>query len=214
MKNFRKITVITFSILILNIANSFSQNYNTFNVKIHKQSSIDIEGTSNVNSFVFQQQGPFIQNPIQVSFADNPKKELVKPVSIPIEVKNFDCDNKLMKSDFFNTLNIEKYPILTITVTNVELPSNFNLTANSTSVGNVRVLINLAGSKSEYKIPFFTTSKGDKIIIFGEKNVNFTDFNLTPPSKLFGAIKVHNNLLIKVNLVVSYTNVESDMVEK
>jgi hypothetical protein len=210
MKNFRKITSVTLSILLLNIANSFSQNYNTFNVKIHKQSSIDIEGTSNVNSFVFHQQGPFVQYPIQVSFAGNPKKELVKPVSIPIEVKNFDCENKLMKSDFFNTLNIEKYPILTITVTKVELPPNFNVNSNYTSTGSVRVSIHLAGAISEYKIPFFTTTKGDKIIIFGEKNVNFSDFNLTPPSKLFGAIKVHNNLLIKVNLVVSYSDVEQE----
>ncbi|MEI6347971.1 MAG: hypothetical protein WCP69_08505 [Bacteroidota bacterium] len=199
-----KVFIAMCSIILMILTNSFSQNCKSFNIDIDPQSSISINGTSNVNSFLFEQKGVLVNNPISISFTDSPKYDLVKPITLPIEVKRFECDNKLMKTDFFKTLNVDNYPFLDITMTNLELPANFNLKSKTTN-GSVRVSIKLAGVVCKYKVPFIIAAKNEKLVIFGEKVVSFSDFNLEPPSKLLGIVKVDNNLRININLIVRYT---------
>lgn len=192
-------------LLILALDHSEVQGVGIYAVKIEENSCIGIKGTSNVNTFMFMQKGPFINDQINVAFSEDGKHDILKPISMPIEIKKFDCDNKLMKRDFFNTLNADLYPYLTITISKIDLEHNALVKENSTLRGNVHVSIKLAGVLCDYSIPFLVLAKKNKLIIVGEKKLAFSDFNLSPPTKFFGAIQVENDLMISVNLMVSYT---------
>jgi hypothetical protein len=203
-----KSTCFIFLILfILFVDQSVVQSANSYVAKIDENSHISIKGRSNVNTFVFEQKGPFMSDQINVSFTDDGKHDILKPISMPIEIKKFDCDNKLMKRDFFKTLNADLYPYLTITISKIELQNNALVKENSTVRGNVHVSIKLAGVLCDYSIPFFMMAKKNKLMIVGEKKLAFSDFNLSPPAKFFGAIQVDNDLEISVNLMVSYTHI-------
>ena len=189
-----------------NVPFLLSQNKSSFRVVIESQSKITINGTSNVNTFAFTQQGSLVKNPVHVSFTDSLLNDLLNPVCIQIEVEKFDCDNPLMKDDFFIALRSDVFPYLKITCSSIELSDDFDINAKQSS-GFVYVCIFLAGNTCNYKVPFVLAHKNNKLIIFGKKEVRFSDFKLTPPSKLFGAIQVDEVLKININLVVSYTQI-------
>lgn len=201
----KSIYFVSLVLLILGFGQSEVQSANTYVAKIEENSHISIKGTSNVNTFVFEQKGPFMSDQINVSFTDDGKHDILEPISMPIEIKKFDCDNKLMKRDFFNTLNADLYPYLTITISKIELQNNALVKENSTVRGNVHVSIKLAGVFCDYSIPFLVMAKKNKLMIVGKKKLAFSDFNLSPPTKFFGAIQVDNDLDICVNLMVSYS---------
>ena len=47
---------------------------------------------------------------------------------------------------------------------------------------------------------------GDKITFSGEKELKMTDFNVTPPTAMFGAIKSGDDITIKYDVVFTRNN--------
>lgn len=205
MKTEKLFFVILLAIFTFETTTMNAQNKKSFEIQIENSSIVRIQGSSNVNNFTFEQRGPFVTKPLFVELFENSNHDLVNPISLPIEINKFQCDNRLMKRDFFHTLNAEIYPFMTITITKIYLPNQLSPKENTTLKGNVNILVTLSGKSCDYQIPFLLVSDRNKLSIMGQKKMFFSDFNLTPPSKLFGAIQVNNDLLISVNLIVKFS---------
>ena len=68
---------------------------------------------------------------------------------------------------------------------------------------NGQVKIELSGVTKSYEVNYKFIMDDKKILqLIGERKVNFSDFNLTPPRKLGGIIRVNDVLDVGFNLKI------------
>lgn len=152
-----------------------------------KDSFIVINGITNINSFKCLNDD--FHQLIPLSLENSPKNKFSE-TSINLIVKDFDCKNKMMTSDFRNTLNAEKYPFLNITF----------LSLDKIAEGKFKgfVQVKIMNKLKKYYIDFSLINS--KLI--GSKTLKFSDFGITPPKKLGGLINVKDNLDLSFSLKV------------
>ena len=158
---------------------------------------IYISGNTNINHFNFDMEFPGQQAFIVDKQADqrNKKNDDYK-ISIP--VKKFNTSNKLIYNDFLTLLKANQYPKIIIGISYDQLQDFIN----GKSVANPRINITIAGVTNTYSIPCYITScTRSNVYITGSKNIKLTDFNLDPPEKFQGLIKVKDEVLINFGFV-------------
>ena len=61
--------------------------------------------------------------------------------------------------------------------------------------------ISLSGANKRFEINYlFTGDEKQDVHLKGNQKIHFSDFNLTPPSKLGGVIKANDELLVEFRL--------------
>lgn len=171
-------------------------------ISFKPESTISIHGSSNVNSFDFVQKDAFIAPNIKILYNKNVQGLLTNIVYLPVKVSKFTCSNHKMLSDFLEILNADKHPIMGISLYKINIITKKENYDKIIYSGNVDVSIALSGITSLYTIPFDAISESGKIIIIGEKILKFTDFNLNPPVKFMGMVKVKNELHVQLKIVL------------
>ncbi|MBK8055883.1 MAG: YceI family protein [Saprospiraceae bacterium] len=164
--------------------------------QINASSSLSVDGKTNINTFkcVVSSYGKTDTLICDLNRGGNTHFKIRSIMDMP--VSNFDCHHKIMTKDLQKTLKINQYPLMYIDIKSLNaLPGNA-LTTGST--GDVH--ISLAGTKVKYQIRFTAKNHQNMIEFKGNKTILFTDFGLTPPSKLGGTIKVKNELEVEVRL--------------
>jgi hypothetical protein len=162
-------------------------------------STIEVVGQTNINNFTCRI--PSYEREKDVLYCEKRSDGKVTVKStLTIPVTNFDCYHRIMTRDLQKTLKAETFPNLFIYIKHFsELPSlhqRFKTISSTTD-------IQLAGVNRTFKIDFVTSpAQNGYLEIKGETNMHFTDFNLIPPSKLGGTIKVKNELKVKVRLLL------------
>lgn len=161
--------------------------------------SVHIEGKTNINKFVLTYNNP---KPIADLFD---KSKLIKSpekgvVEFRIPIKDIQGKSESLLSDFRSMMNSEEYPDVLVEINQKDFLS---------IIGNrfqqsLFVKLTFAGiSKSiitEYTIT--ENSKG-KIDLKGIAQVKLSDFNLTPPKKLLGLIKVQDVIFITFDILIN-----------
>ena len=98
-----------------------------------------------------------------------------------------------MDSRAYDAIKAEKYPTITFTLLTATPESNqgnksqFKVTGNLTICGVTKPIEMVASA---------TTNTDGSVIITGSQNIKMTQFNVRPPSFMFGALKVTDNLTI------------------
>jgi hypothetical protein len=115
-------------------------------------------------------------------------------------VQSFDCHNSMMTHDLRKTLKEKEFPRLYIRfLTLKEFPE---LSAHPSSITGL-VNIELAGVTKRFEIYYQVSVDAQKVIhLLGSRDVNFSDFNLTPPRKLGGMIKTNDKLNVVFHLKI------------
>ncbi|MFC0875733.1 YceI family protein [Saccharicrinis sp. FJH2] len=166
--------------------------------------SIDISGTSNINTFSFHNT---IKSHDVNSFiyeADSTQHpELIHKLSI--EVADFENDNVTLRKNFLNLLKYPEFPYIYITV------SQNKLNQVEPDTEKLSVKLSLTGITRNYKINCYVVPLPDgTYTISGKHCIHLKDFGLEPPSKFFGLIKVNNdvyvNFVIRTNTPQNYYN--------
>lgn len=111
-----------------------------------------------------------------------------KGVNYKVPVKNFGCGNFLLTGDFRKTLKEKQYPWVFIKVTDVKKSGqNYKYNLHLDLAGKVKYFQNL-------------NFVSDKNGLRGEVELKFSDFDLAPPQKLGGAIKVKEEINLNIFL--------------
>lgn len=117
---------------------------------------------------------------------------------ILIPIQSFDCHNKMMTAELRKTLKAKEYPYLRIHF--VSLAKYPSLNSQKEHIKGV-VIIELAKVRKQFDINFdFYKDANQNIHMLGSREVNFSDFNITPPTKLGGMIKTKDKLGIEFHL--------------
>lgn len=146
------------------------------------QNSININGSTNINSFKcvnskFVSEGGLV-------FTENHLP------SMTLKVKDFSCGNVIMTKDFQKTLKAETYPNLHIKFISFSKKENNRYSAV--------VEVKMMDKTVKYYIDF--TIMNNRIT--GSRTVKFSDFDIVPPRRMGGVIKVKDELNLIFNMSV------------
>lgn len=164
---------------------------------IEKTSTLKIAGKSNVNEFACSIAGYY--QPDTISYmADAADKAVRLNGHLELDVLRFDCHSTMITNDLRKTLKAEDYPRLVIHFLSLERTPSLQSKAQSMK-GWVEV--ELAGTRKAFQVNYeFTKGANNTFVLNGKRNFTFSDFKLTPPRKLAGAVKVKDEFSVDFNL--------------
>lgn len=146
-----------------------------------------IQGSSNINQFEFVNYDPEID-----PYQNLPgKEENYRNIQIP--VKDFNSPNNRMLNDFFKMVNVSEYPFIKIDIEPRE-KADFDET---TGLTNFKTRISIAGNTNTFTIPCHIGFCGSsEMVLEGDLEIELSDFDIKPPKKLFGTVKVNDEVFI------------------
>lgn len=160
-------------------------------------SNIKVDGSTNINSFRCDVSNYAFPDTLTCFRLAEKGQMLPMNGKLQLQIEAFDCHNKMMTNDLRKTLQAKAYPNLTIRFISINSFPDFKRPARVTGV----VDIALAGVTKRFEIGYlFTTDDRQILHLKGDRNINFSDFHLTPPSKLGGLIKAKDQLGVEFAL--------------
>lgn len=176
----------------------YSQDRNTEEVSLSDESNLSINGTSNVTDFSCGLEQHLSQEKLSFSYQFEQNRVLVDGNTLYINAEQFDCGKRGINRDFKKALKVKEYPYIKITL------KELIVTDAQSFPTEALVNIEIAGVVREYMISLVEIeSFSNSVRVRGEKSLNITDFNLSPPTALFGMVKVRDELSIDFNLIIS-----------
>ena len=125
-----------------------------------------------------------------VSFSKVPNAESLMDLSIP--VASFDCGNRMLDRDFGKTLKSDEFPHIEVKL------DDFNRIGQQ-YFGDIWIMLTGKKMKMEH-IPFDINKDEEGEFLFSEITISLDYFDLSPPKKLFGLVKVQDELIIELSL--------------
>ncbi len=164
---------------------------------------IDINGETNLSNFHLSQ---VLDNRLYLNIEDTHWSRTADSSSMTemhIPVKQFSTTNPLLYHDFLELLKVEEHPEIIIRIPKDQLENVFY---GSRAV-DPKISITLAGTTHTYRIRCQVNScNGRNIFLRGEKEVKLTDFNIDPPVKSLGLIRVKNEVIINFGFNLELMN--------
>lgn len=153
-----------------------------------------ISGSTNINSF------QLIYNEENYSeISSNTEDILSDLVKLSIPVQKIEAESTSMKKDFLKMVNADKYPIINIALTEL-ITSDFS---NSTDTCHQINLTMNGITKSYTCFPSVEKDSFGNVQLSGNLNVKLSEFNIQPPKKIMGLIKVENEVFISFKVLFS-----------
>lgn len=188
MKKFKNILVVAIGFFM----SSFSEEGKWI---IDSESRLIIHGSTNVNTFTCSFDYTHTTDTLEFSKNSKTSELVFSKNRMQIPVRKFDCGNRQITKDFWETLQADIHPVL-----NIKFRSLQNLHLNRPSVKG-SVDITLAGVTQRYTVWYQVIVLDEKTVLLkGNQGVNFSDFKLQRPQKLMGLIKVEECLNVEFNL--------------
>lgn len=116
-----------------------------------------------------------------------------KPFNIPIKL--IDCHSPMMNSDLQEMLNAGTYPSILIST------NNFLLDRNLIKGGSGTLTINMGGKDKQYKVCLRSFRRSNDLMVSGRLTIDLNDYQITPPVKFFGLVKVSSVIAIDFNIL-------------
>ncbi|WP_407428303.1 YceI family protein [Arcticibacter sp.] len=162
--------------------------------------SLKVKGTTNINTFKCDITGYSNSDTILVYKNQIQEGNLPLKGRLGLSVKLFDCHHAVMTADLRKTLKAKEFPQLKISFINLE---KFPALSSRESKIKGTVDIELAGKVKRFTVDYtFKLDNQRNIQLLGERDVNFSDFGLTPPRKLGGMIQTDNKLSVEFKLTL------------
>ena len=189
-------------LIILTLFSAFqSKNPNGGFLVVEKNSYIGIDASSNINEFTCDIR-EYVRTDTLHGSTDHGKGKYIFTTnsSLSVEVKDFDCHHKYITSDFRKMLKADTYPFLVIRFLNLDEFRN-----GKEVKGQVQV--ELAGKKKTMDISYHCTETSPQHIrLQGFKSMKFSDFELKPPRKIGGLIRINEDIKVNFNLFFKKLN--------
>ena len=145
------------------------------------QSSILILGTSSLHDWESE-----VKN-YKVTLITGSENSL----NVNIVSESIKSGKGIMDDKTYEALQSKKFPHIIFTSTNVLLDGN-QITAKG--------ILNLAGANNEITIQSDLVRQGDILKVTGEKKLKMTDFQIEPPTAMFGSLVTGDEVTIQFEL--------------
>ena len=158
-------------------------------------SYILISGESNINQFNFTYD---LHKHALVEASDRSKDSGQLELVLPI--KDFKTSNPLMYDDFLQMMKESQYPRIVIGIPENQLVS---LEQQSNTVCP-SMNITIAGITRTYKIDCSLMNCSENTLLIGSQKIMLSDFKLKPPEKLYGLVKVDDEITVNFSIILTF----------
>lgn len=182
------IFILVFVIGLVNMSMA-QQSYNLSSIKIK------VEGTSNIHDWHMMSE----QGQCNAMFNWNGSVlNGLSSLSFSMPAESLKSDSKVMDKNTYKALVTDKYPTISFNV----ITSNVKPGNNNTYVVSVKGKMTISSVSKEVWLAGVATLNADKTVsVYGSYKFKMTEYNVTPPSIMFGSIVVGDELVIKFNLL-------------
>jgi hypothetical protein len=162
---------------------------------IEKNSVFSIEGKSNVAPYLCKTSQYMKNDTILIIRDENETKPLFFQGGLKLMVKWFDCGQQFMTKEMQKTLKADKRPEMKINLVSLAGSQKHGQTVKGV------VDVEIAGISKRIDINFDVKKpRSTSLCFIGKKHLKFSDFNLVPPEKLAGLVKVEQDILVKFEI--------------
>ena len=166
---------------------------NAQNIRKNSAFIVKVSGSSNLHDWTMEAKTGSIE--ANLNLASNVSYLAgIQSLTFNVPVKNLkSTEGTTMDNRAYDALKADKYPTISfnlLTATPVSPQANksqYKVTGNLTIAGVTKPVEMLANS---------TKNADGSVIITGQQKLKFTQFGLKPPSFMFGALKVTDNVTI------------------
>jgi pectate lyase len=192
MKRERNTRIVRLIILAaVALVSTFATNAQT--VRKNTAFIIKVKGSSNLHDWTMEAKNGTIE--ANLNLASNVSYLAgIQSLNFSLPVKNLkSTEGSLMDSRAYDAIKADKYPTISFALLTATPESNqgnksqFKVTGNLTICGVTKPIEMVATA---------TKNSDGSVIITGSQNIKMTQFNVRPPSFMFGALKVTDNLTI------------------
>lgn len=163
--------------------------------RVTRQSTLSIAGSSNVNQFECFSLTYAGADRLSEYLAEDARTTTLNG-TIKLQAAGFDCRNSIMTQDLKKTIMADEHPEIKVRFLSLQR----SLRAGKQVAKGV-VEITLVGVSRQYQIETVFTDNGrGHARLQGSWEFSFTDFNLDPPTKMMGAIRVKDCLTVNFKL--------------
>ncbi|WP_127845215.1 YceI family protein [Psychroflexus aestuariivivens] len=188
VQNVKKLSLIIFMCSALV---GFSQTKKNIDLS---NSDILIEGTSNIHDWVIDVNK--FEGTIHFD-AKGQKITSINDLTLKVWVESFDSGKSKMDNNTYEALKLKKHPSIDFVFTNTKsLKSNGSDEFSAVIKGELTI----AGKTQSVEIPLEILMNNNKFNIKTSKSINMTDYDVEPPTALFGTITTGEEVKIKFNL--------------
>lgn len=124
-------------------------------------------------------------------------EKAINAVDVTMAVEKMDCGNGTMNDHMRNALKAKDFKAINFHLTSYEVAK-----AADGVGGTLNGTLTLGGVKKNIAIPATGAEFGGALRVTGTYLLKMTDYELTPPSLMFGRIKVRDEVTVKFDLVL------------
>ncbi len=178
---------------------------------LEKGTSIWIEGTSTISRFkcgsAHVQGYGFLYDEQDQSTGPVTEAEIIAPVKL------FNCNLAAMTADFWDALKADQFPVIEYWIEDVSVdPVSTTMRGAYTVRSSGRMTI--AGVKKSIDMEFVGRQIGpEQFKLEGKKEMFMSDFDIEPPTALFGLVRAQNKIAVHFNLTITTKPVRVRMKE-
>lgn len=189
MKIKRKLTVTVITALIL-LSGFCLQAQQLFN--LNSGTDIKVEGSSSLHDWEMTSSGASGEARIKLN---NQQIESIDKLSVSIPVRSLKSGKESMDKNAYEALEAGKHPAIHFTLKEVRQITDETITASGT--------LTIAGITKPVILEAKYRVSGSSVKLEGDTMIRFTEFDLDPPSAMFGAIKAGDEVLVSFQTAFS-----------
>ena len=121
----------------------------------------------------------------------------VRTVKVTVPAEKLDCGNGTMNDHMRKALKIDENPTIEFKL------SGYDVTRGAAgATGTLKGTLSLGGVQKSISIPAEGKSESGALHVTGAYELKMTDYDLTPPSLMFGRIKVRDAVNVQFDLLL------------
>ncbi|MBI1803748.1 MAG: YceI family protein [Ignavibacteriae bacterium] len=129
-------------------------------------------------------------------------------IRVSVFVKNLECGNSAMNADMYTAMKADSFPSIQYELAETTIMSESE-TADSVRHVRTNGTLTIAGVTKVVPMSITITQLSPtRFHIVGSKALTMHDFDITPPSALWGLIKAHDELVVHFDLIAAMKKVQ------
>ncbi|HYW35012.1 MAG TPA: YceI family protein [Balneolaceae bacterium] len=198
----KRLAYIFLALFIISVSKTRAQSATSY--QLAKQSTVKINGSSNIHDWDCTVNKSNITATFDPSALQNSSGNFLHVFDYYATVKSIKCGHGKMNRNTYDALKAKKDPTIMFTVNKSKVTDDAG--SNSSFTLQVTGELTIAGVKKTVSFPVKGQLMGNKDLHFtGSYKFDMTNFNVTPPSIMFGAIKVAKPVTINFNITLAPT---------
>lgn|GEM_PF-1280443 len=168
-------------------------------------SKFTLYGTTNLNSFECTLVEDHPTGPMAVKTQSSEYDIHFEGLEMKYNINDFDCGLEAMSDDLKHTLKSGDFPYLTLRINDIKIKDEYQEIEKLSVISEVT--ITLAGVKRDVSIleGYVINHSRESLTLSGLQQLEMKSFNIEPPTKFFGMVKVNNELSVGFEISMEAT---------